>query len=68
MAAAKKPAKKTVSTAAKPALKSARLASKPAKRAQGTQVNQDKDIVKMQVVVFTILSAIFLVMVIIKYT
>jgi len=68
MAATKKPAKKTVSTAAKPALKTAKPAAKTTKKAQSSSAAEHKDIVKTEVVVITILAAIFLVLAIIKYT
>lgn len=64
MASTKKPIKKTVSTAAKPALKTVKVATKP----KVSPVGQHKDVVKIEVVAFTILSAIFLVLAIIKYT
>jgi hypothetical protein len=64
MASTKKPIKKTVSTAAKPALKTAKVAAKP----RSAQSIPYKDIVKIEVVAFTILAAIFLVLAIIKYT
>lgn len=63
MASTKKPVRKTISTAAKPALKTAKVAPKP----QSVQPAQHKDTVKVQIVAFTILSAIFLVLAIIKY-
>lgn len=63
MASTKKPIKK-VSTAAKPALKIAKVAAKPS----SAQAVLYKDVVKIEIVAFTILSAIFLVLAIIKYT
>lgn len=64
MASTKKPIKKTVSTAAKSALKTAKVVAKP----KGVQPGSYKDMIKVEIVAFTILSAIFLVLAIIKYT
>ena len=63
MASTKKPVRKTISTAAKPALKTAKVEPKP----QSVQPAQNKDTVNFHIVAFTILSAIFLVLAIIKY-
>lgn len=65
MASTKKPVRKTVSTAAKPALKTAK---KVTPKPKSVQSGQHTDMVKIEVVAFTILSAIFLVLAIVKYT
>jgi hypothetical protein len=65
MAAAKKPGKKVVSTAAKPALKS--TAGKTAKKTTASPYGAKTQLVQTEVMVFTLLSAIFLLLVIVKY-